>query len=445
MHPGHRSAVRPDAQSGGILLAAPSAFAGFTTKMKANRRAPSSPHSTRSVFELVGDDNDKYLLIPLFLAIVTGALLTQVITLVVTVFTLALFALPGFIMCTSRTTSRTRALIYGLPLGYTLTSLLIMVVVGVHGWDMWVIAGAYLFVVGALLVFQYRRGVPSGIFPVSVDGEQAIRLPLLAALAMGLMVLTLYVPLSQAGKLTVHGYAFTGLFGHDFILRAADSVAVANSIPSENYFFFGEKTYNYYLLWYVLPATVYNFLGKRMALTGIESILILLNVPIFGALIYYAVARLVRRITNAQVVSLRLGCIFLVLFVFSYSYHWLLFCATQFAHIAEVPVLGDLSARMGPTSTSWYKDFLFQPHCVLALMQLLLIMQLALAPRLGLRSIILLGTLLGSILLTDTVVALVVGSRSASVHLRGASARPRSGTVRHWRSGRGGSCARFFP
>ena len=363
-----------------------------------NLRAVSRP--------LLTSENDNYLILPLLLAVLEGAFLADAKTLAVTVFTFGLFVLPGFVICRSFTTSTARAISYGLPLGYSLTSLLIIALVGTRGWDMRTIALGYLLGIGVLWAVTSARPASSATRVPTADVESQIRLPAIVALGLAFTLIALYVPLDHDGRLTLRGYAFTGLFGHDFNLRAVDSMALANAIPSDNYFFNGVKTYNYYVLWYILPATIYNLLGKQPALTDIISILNLLYVPIFGTLVYYALARFVRATTDTPVASFRLGVIFVLLFVYCYSYHWLFFLVAKLPDVAAVPLLAHLSTLMGPVSTSWFKDFLFQPHCVLGLMQLLAMMHFALTDGIRARGLWL-GILGGSLLLTDFLIFLV--------------------------------------
>jgi len=117
----------------------------------------------------------------------------------------------------------------------------------------------------------------------------------------------------------------------------------------------------------------------------------------------------IQKITNGPHDSVRLSFIFVALLLFSYSYHWVFFALTQVLDITTVTVLAHLSNQMSPVSTSWYKDFLFQPHLLLALMQVLVLMHLASGPLSRLRGAGL-GLLLASLLLTDTIVFLIASS-----------------------------------
>jgi hypothetical protein len=363
-------------------------------------------------------EGDIFAFIPVAAVVAAGTLLVDLGTLLATLATLCISVIPGFLVA-RRFLRTVPAVLYGFPLGYTLTSLVLILVVAVHGWSFIFIGIAYVTTVAILFwLLRGRRPIAAG------ETADTPSLPLIVALTTAFAVALLYFPLVRAGALTLNGYAYTGLFGHDFILRGVDSVALANDVPSENYFFNGVKTYNYYILWYMLPATVYNLLGQRAPITGIISLLDLTNVAIFGPLLYYALERFMRATLAEAVHATRLAVIFFLLFLLSYSYHWLFFAVTQFFNPLTVPALAHASEQMGQVSTSWLKDFLFQPHCVLALMQFLVVVRLAIEPRP--RSWALwAGLLLGSILLTDVVLFLVLGSAFGIWYLLRGSLRHR--------------------
>jgi hypothetical protein len=344
---------------------------------------------------------------PLAVAAVAGLWIADAATMIATVITFVAFALPGFIVF-RRFASTTVAMVYGVPLGYSLTSLIIIAAVGLGGWSIPVIGCAYVLLLAT--VFVIARVAQGGRCDLASaqDGCDA-ELPLFVAITLATFVLLLSVPLAHAGSLTERGYAFAGLFGHDFILRATDSVTLSQSIPEDNFFFHGQKTKNYYILRYILPATIVNLLGKNADAAKIVASVSLISVPVFGMLVYFALESFVKATTQAAIASTRLAIIFLLLFVCCYSYHWVFYGLTHVLDPAVYPAVDRVSHMMGPVSTSWFKDLLFQPHSMLALMQLLAVMYLSLRPPLPLRGLWI-GLLLGSMLLADTVVFLVIGS-----------------------------------
>ena len=344
---------------------------------------------------------------PLAVAAIASLWIADTATMIATVITFVAFALPGF-MVFRRFTNATVAVVYGVPLGYALTSLIIIAAVGFLGWSIPVIACAYVLLLATVYAIgRATHGRREDLLSAR-DGCDA-ELPLLVAIVLAAFVLLLSVPFAHAGSLTERGYAFAGLFGHDFILRATDSVTLAQSIPEDNFFFHGQKTKNYYILWYILPATIVNLLGKNADAAKIVAAVSLISVPVFGMLVYFALASFVKATTQAAIASTRLAIIFLLLFVCCYSYHWVFYGLTHVLDPAVYPAVDRISHLMGPVSTSWFKDLLFQPHSMLALMQLLAVMYLILRPPVPLRGLWI-GLLLGSMLLTDTVVFLVIGS-----------------------------------
>ena len=344
---------------------------------------------------------------PSGVAAIASLWIADAATTTVTVITFIAFALPGIIVFT-RFATPPLAVVYGVPLGYALTSLVIIGVTGLGGWNIPALGCAYLLLL--IIVYAIGRATrqTSDDSSSTHDGGDA-GIPPFLAIGLAAFVLLLSIPLAHAGYLTERGYAFAGLFGHDFILRATDSVSLAQSIPADNFFFHGQSTKNYYILWYMLPATIFNFLGKSADAAKIVATVSLISVPVFGMLVYFALVSFVKATSQAVVASTRLAIIFLLLFVFCYSYHWLFYSLTNVLDTAAYPQVGRISQMMGPVSTSWFKDLLFQPHSMLALMQLLASMYLILRPWVPLRGLWI-GLLMGSMLITDSVLFLVIGS-----------------------------------
>lgn len=370
-------------------------------------------HSTQSG-KLAAGSKALYVAGPLGAAAMAGLWIADAATMTAAVITFVAFALPGF-MVFRRFASSTVAMVYGVPLGYSLTSLVVIAAVGLGGWSIPVIGCAYVLLLAAAYVIARVAQERRGNLVSAQDGYDA-DLPLFVAITLATFVLLLSVPLAHAGSLTDRGYAFAGLFGHDFILRATDSVTLAQSIPEDNFFFHGQKTKNYYILWYILPATIVNLLGKNADAAKIVASVSLINVPVFGMLVYFALESFVRATTQTAIASTRLAIIFLLLFTCCYSYHWVFYGLTHVLDPAMYPTVDRVSHMMGPVSTSWFKDLLFQPHSMLALMQLLAVMYLSSRSPLPLRGLWI-GLLLGSMLLADTVVFLVIGSAFGAWYL----------------------------
>jgi hypothetical protein len=369
--------------------------------------------------------HDAYFLIPLTVTVVLGAFLADGRTLGATTLAYALFSLPGFLIFRFVTASTFCAAVYGVPLGISLTGLLILSVVATCGWSVPLLLLSYAIGLAVIcrLGIRWRRAKTTDPLPPATMGHP----PLIVALVICVYVVMVFVPLSRVGALTPQGYAFVGLFAHDFILRGADVAALANGIPSDNYFFSGIKTYNYYILWYLLPATIYNALRRHAELRAIISLIDLLNIPVFGMLLYDTLARVVRQSDRRSANLGGLGIVFGLLCL-SYSYHWLFFLLKHFVDPTGPAFLIRISERMSAVSASWYKDFLFEPHAVLALMQLLLLIRLIDAPR-SILVAVGCGVVLASLALTDTAMFLITACAFGGWYVISGRWRSRAGEM----------------
>src|SRR5262249_11729879 len=170
---------------------------------------------------------DLCLVLPFAAVLVLSALLADGTTVVVTLLTCALFALPGIIVARSFAASALRTIVYGVPLGCSLTSLVVLFVVAMRGWDFRALLLAYLLALALLVALVSVRYRANARAAYAADEASSEGLPFLVAAGITLLVVLVSIPLANAGKLTSTGYAFTGLFGHDFILRGLDAVALA--------------------------------------------------------------------------------------------------------------------------------------------------------------------------------------------------------------------------
>ena len=89
-------------------------------------------------------ESDAWLALPFLAVAALSLMLVTVQTLACTLIVCALFALPGVLLLQPSTGSFARAVVYGAPLGYSLTSLLVVAVVVLRGWDLPAILAAYL-------------------------------------------------------------------------------------------------------------------------------------------------------------------------------------------------------------------------------------------------------------------------------------------------------------
>lgn len=342
-------------------------------------------------------------------AVVIGltVMLTDIRSAVVTVITYAAFALPGILCCRKINLPAWQMVIFGVPVGLGITSLVIVVVVCILGWQIsfvalaWFILSLFFLLVPSAFL-KSNNNVDLVSLPNSKEECGTLLVPVSISISIALFALLVFIPLSKVGVLTEHGYAFTALFSHDFILRSLDAVTLANSIPADNYFFNGEVTKNYYLLWYILPATVYNLLGKAGNIREIVAVICVLNVPFFLLLFY---------LTLRDFLGKRLACsnapTVFFLIVFCASYHWIFVAAKAVVHALQITSAEKFFSTMHAVSQTWYRDLIFEPHCILALMLFFCLFALSRQP-VSIKRGMAVGVLLSLIALSDTAIFLIV-------------------------------------
>src|SRR3984957_13483648 len=134
---------------------------------------------------------------PVGVAAMAGLWIADAATMAAAVITFVAFALPGFIVV-RRFASTTVAMLYGVPLGYSLTSLIIIAAVGLGGWSIPVICCGYVVLLAA--VYMIARMAPGGRGDqASAQDDYDIELPLFVAIALATFVLLLSIPLAHAG------------------------------------------------------------------------------------------------------------------------------------------------------------------------------------------------------------------------------------------------------
>jgi hypothetical protein len=319
------------------------------------------------------------------------------------------FTLPGILICRKNNLSSWRMFIYGVPIGLGLTSFVVIVVVSLVGWRLNFIIVSWVIFICFICFYPFTIHKKNNKDSIMLNdtkkgAEDIVSVPPAILILITFFTLLVYIPLSKVGVLTEYGYAFTGLFSHDFILRALDAVAMANSIPPENYFFGGEITKNYYLLWYVLPATVYNMLGFVGNIREIVAVICILNVPFFLLIFYFTLKDFL-----GSRLSIEKSPLVFFLVVYCTSYHWLFVAAKNIANSLHINSADKIFFKMHAVSQTWYRDLIFEPHCILALMLVFCLFALSKQPASIKRGFVT-GILLSLIALTDTAIFLIVGS-----------------------------------
>jgi len=275
---------------------------------------------------------------------------------------LALFTLPGYFLTpilfgTSPEVRPIRAIV-GALFGITLSSYASIVVGYLDGWNPKFIALAILgltFVCGSLgRIFRGRLCLP-------VKQWTAADHAILAGLGILLACITAR-PALHVGQLTSHGYAYTWLYGFDFVYRADVIRAMTQHLPPDWSWMTGVPL-RMYLVGYALPAFAYTAAGKTIAL---HSVLLLMT--FFSSFILLACLYLFLRTLFSETRVL-LFALFAALF--AYSYYWFYDAAKAFL-IGPNPgfrVYGSVSHHL-------HRMLLVEPQAALATSLLLIVLTL---------------------------------------------------------------------
>lgn len=373
-------------------------------------RAAGTPPTMKSA----NHQNQLPFLIPPLTILILGSYLTGTTVTVITLLTYTAFVLPGFIFLKNNKLSNVTSIIYGAPIGISITSVIVIVFVAVNGWNILHLSAIYLVLILITWLAAYLFAIRSKCMSLTFGkiARQPTNIPSSIYLIISFYIIVTFFPLNEVGKITDYGYAFTGLFSHDFILRALDSVALAKDIPADNYFFLGQKTHNYYVLWYVLPATVYNLVGTKANIRDIISLICLVNIPLFFSFLFFTLSDFVHNSNNAHATPISSNRKLLYVFLiplFCYSYHWMYVLLKALLPLIGIHGLDSLFSHMHSLSQSWFRDIIFEPHCVLSLMMILLIIKIVTFQPSFLRGLAI-GWILASIALTDMAMFFIASS-----------------------------------
>ena len=206
-------------------------------------------------------------------------------TAVIALGCITIFALPGFLIIRKCKFPVYDGLLYGPPLGITITSLVIMLLVPLAGWNFYLLSGIIIFIISALVISLQLFKTRSNQLTDPIPPKTYCRLSPWEAGSVIIFEVILFFLFKNVGSPTPSGLAFTGLFGHDFILRGVYSVALAGHVPCDNFFFAGQTIKNYYDLWYILPATIYNFTKAEADIHVITALVSLVATPFFWLII----------------------------------------------------------------------------------------------------------------------------------------------------------------
>ena len=291
----------------------------------------------------------------------------------ITLSAFLLMALPGVLIGIALFGSNLRqqpeSLIFGAPLGLALSGYIALMLGYVVRWS------APLIVV-ALLILTALTGICALRHRFS---------PLLSCLrpwssadfsilgGMELAVLGFVaIPFSRVGELTPDGYAYTWLFGFDFILRAAYAASITIGLPIDHIHMAGVPLHMY-LVGYVLPAFSSSLSGETVHLHSILLVTETLFDLMFIACLL-AFWRLFAKSAKALLATAIVGLI-------GYSYYGLFVIVRHFAPL----LLGPFGTRLqrqfafGNVSHLYQRLLMVEPQAVLALSVFLFVITVVLS------------------------------------------------------------------
>ena len=203
-----------------------------------------------------------------------------------TLSTMLVFSLPGVFIGMALfgkpVQTRPESLIFGLAIGLALSEFTVLLLAYVVGWSVPILLIGVLLLALAVACATYRywhRPLLPGPQVWSV-GDYGI----LTGMGM-FLVAFLALPFINCGKLTDLGYAFTWLFGFDFILRSSYAASITLGMPPDFLHLTG-RPFRYYLVSYTAPAFAYSASGKAASLNSILLIYALWVDLLFLACLY---------------------------------------------------------------------------------------------------------------------------------------------------------------
>jgi hypothetical protein len=301
------------------------------------------------------------------------------------------------------------SLIFGVPLGLMLSGYVALMLGYLGHWSVSAIIPVLLVLAVLACLYALRqRGSPllPSLRPwVSADYR--------VLGCIGLAVLAFVtIPFSRVGELTPDGYAYTWLFGWDFICRVAYTASITISLPIDHIHMAGVPLHMY-LVGYVLPAFSYTLCGDAVRMQGILLVTeVLLDLVFVGCLL--AFWRIFAKSARALLATA-------VLALIAYSYYGWLVIGRHFASFLP----GFLATRLQGEFSSGNVSHLFQrllmvePQAILALSVILFVLTAVLSSerRFGIAVSCLLGLAIGIEFGIDSWLGLTLAAWFAGVQV----------------------------
>ncbi len=367
------------------------------------------PKKLKLLLELI--NQDLYHLIILIMVLVLGIMLAGYLSVLVVFILYGLSVFPGILFLKIIGISRFRSLYYGVPLGFSITGLILLVIISILGWNYLAIIVSYAVVISGIIFLGMKVRTQKSVPINSLEGNsENASISFSLTLLIAIFLVFVFIPLFRFGQLTEYGHAYSGLFGLDFLVRSVHAFSITHSgLPPDNYYFAGTKITNYYSLWYMLPAMAYKLLGVKADIRAIVSVVCLINVPIFLFIFYDFLQNFLSRmakVTLSEINTKKCTAVFFLV-VFCSSYHWLFFVLKKIAPYFEIEKLSWVADQLNWMSQSWFRDVIFEPQVILALMMVMLLYHFLTAKPDPWRGVII-GVILSSIALTDVWIFMIV-------------------------------------
>lgn len=276
--------------------------------------------------------------------------------------TILLFCLPGVLLgqvIFGPVRLRTpQALIFGAVIGLTFSEFIVLAAAYLLDWRPFYLLIPVLFFVAVSYSVRhlYRENAVLRRLDEWGPGDYKVLWG-----ALFLLLLFVWSPFLNFGRLTPSGYAFTWLFGFDFILRSSYSAALTLGMPPD-FLHLSGNVFHYYLVSHTASALAYTLGGKRGSLPSILLLYTLVVDGLFTACLFALLHRLIKRLSA-------LACSMFVIMA-GYSYycwyalaHWVSANSEYFQRIA----LSHGLTTYGDVSHLFQRLFLIEPQATTSL------------------------------------------------------------------------------
>lgn len=304
---------------------------------------------------------------------VVSANLADRTAIVWTAVTLLLFMLPGLLVTPiffgNRPGARMESAIVGAIFGLGMSGYVAIVVGFRYGWSPKAIASAILALsalcAGAGRVFKGRVCLPVR----SWTGPEHCILAAMCTVVVAFSAL----PALHVGKLTPRGYAYTWLYGLDFVARSDYATAMTTRLPPDLFWMTGNPL-RMYLVGYTTPAFAFAASGRTVSMHAV-MLLTTLCLSIFLVMNLFVLLRAL--FSDARVLG---GAAFVALI--GYSYYWV-YAAAKAAFMKS----GHRFDFHDGVSHLLQRSFLVEPQALLATSLLLVVLSVLAFARYRLNSL----------------------------------------------------------